>query len=271
MRAEPAAMSMVVASLRAAGCVFAEDEAALLMGAASTQAELDGLVAERAGGRPLEYILGFTEFCGMRIGVTDGVFVPRQRTEFLVRCALGLLPTESNPSGQARVPPVVLDLCCGCGAIGAALAHRAPIELHACDLEPGAVRCARGNVEPVGGQVYEGDLYGALPDGLRGRVDIIVANAPYVPSDAIALMPPEARLYEPRIALDGGGDGLDVQRRVISGARPWLAGGGHLLIETGEEQAPLTADVMRSNGFSAQIKSSAELYGTVVIGRRPPR
>lgn len=259
----------MVTSLRAAGCVYAEDEAALLISCALSRLDLERMVQERIGGRPLEYLLGFVEFCGLSIAVTDGVFVPRQRTEFLVRCALGLLPTESNPSGQARVLPVVLDLCCGCGAIGTAVAHRVPVELHACDLDPAAVRCARGNVEPVGGQVHEGDLYRALPDGLRGRVDILVANAPYVPSGAIAMMPPEARLYEPRLALDGGADGLDVQRRVIVGAPRWLAGDGHLLIETGEDQAPHTAEMMRSNGFHAVIRSSEELGATVVIGRCP--
>lgn len=258
----------MVTSLRAAGCVFAEDEAALLISCALSRLDLDRMVQERIGGRPLEHLLGFVEFCGQRIAVTDGVFVPRQRTEFLVRCALGLLPTESNPSGQARVLPVVLDLCCGCGAIGAAIAHQVPVELHACDLEPAAVHCARNNVAPSGGQVYEGDLYRALPDGLRGRVDVIIANAPYVPSAAIEMMPPEARLYEPRLALDGGGDGLNVQRQVTVDAVRWLAEGGHLLIETGEDQAPHTADMMRGNGFHAVIRSCEELCATVVIGRR---
>ncbi len=136
---------------------------------------------------------------------------------------------------------VVLDLCCGTGAVGAAI-HAAVggVELYASDIEPAAVRCARRNVEPLGGQVFEGDLFDALPASLRGRVDLLVVNAPYVPTEAIALMPPEAREHEPHITLDGGADGVDVQRRVAAGAAEWLAPGGHLLIETSREQASRT-------------------------------
>ena len=99
------------------------------------------------------------------------------------------------------------------------------VELHAADVDPAAVACARSNVARVGGRVYEGDLFEALPDTLRGRVDVLLANVPYVPSEAIALMPPEARLHEARVALDGGADGLDVARRVIAAAPDWLAPG----------------------------------------------
>ncbi len=118
-----------------------------------------------------------------------------------------------------RPDAVVLDLCCGTGAIGVAIADRLGpgVELHAADVEPAAVHCARRTVEPRG-QVHEGDLYDALPDALRGRVTVLAVNAPYVPTEAIALMPPEARLYEPAVTLDGGADGLDVQRRVAEGA-----------------------------------------------------
>lgn len=267
MRAEPWLLSSVVTSLRAAGCVFAEEEAALLIAAASDREQLDGLVEERAGGRPLEYILGSAEFCGLRIQVADGVFVPRRRTGFLVRCAVESLPGQSVAQMPRRDAPVVLDLCCGSGAIGAAIAREVAVELHACDIEPTAVRSARRNLGPLGGRVYEGDLYRPLPAGLRGRIDVLVVNAPYVPTDSLAMMPAEARLYEPQIALDGGADGLAVQRLVIAGAGPWLARGGQLLIETGEDQARRTAEIMHDQGFQSSVRSSDDFYATVVIGR----
>lgn len=248
----------VAAHLRAAGCVFAEDEADLLIEAAATPAELADLVARRVVGEPLEQILGWAEFCGLRIVVEPGVFVPRRRTEFLAHQAAALV--------DRRTGPVVGELCCGSGAVSAALlaALDAP-ELHAADLDPAATHCARRNIG-ARGQVYDGDLYGPLPDQLRGRVDLLVANAPYVPTDAIAMMPPEARDHEPRLALDGGSDGVDVHRRIAGAALQWLARGGHLLIETSREQARLTAKTMSSNGLRPHVTRSDELDATVVIG-----
>jgi release factor glutamine methyltransferase len=142
------------------------------------------------------------------------------------------------------------------------------VELHAADVDPAAVRCARRNVAAVGGQVYEGDLDAPLPAALAGRVDVLVANAPYVPTDAVGLMPPEARLHEPHVALDGGADGLDIQRRVAAAAPRWLGPGGHLLIETSKRQAPHTAAAIAAAGLRAQVVHAAELDATVVIGRR---
>jgi release factor glutamine methyltransferase len=254
----PHPRSLIVTRLRAAGCVFAEDEARLLMSAARTPADLDTMVDRRAAGLPLEHVLGWAEFCDLRIAVDPGVFVPRRRTELLVRQAAAL----------ARPRAVVVDLCCGSGAVGAALiAALDRVELHAADIDPAAVRCARRNVAAAGGQVYEGDLYQPLPPALRGRVDVLVVNAPYVPTDAIELMPPEAREHEPRVALDGGMDGLDVQRRVAAGAPLWLAPGGHLLIETSKRQAPQTVETFTRNGLIPRVTSSDELDATVVIGR----
>ena len=247
----------VVARLRAAGCVFAEDEAELLVAAAATPAELAALVDQRAGGLPLEQVLGWAEFCGLRIVVEPGVFVPRRRTGFLVQLAAALAP----PS------PVVVDMCCGTGAVGAALAAQLDgAELYATDIDPGAVRCARRNIPVAVGTVLQGDLDAPLPGSLRGRVDVLVANAPYVPTAAIATMPPEARDHEARVALDGGADGLDVQRRVAVVAPRWLAAGGSLLIETSEGQAPSTAAAMTAAGLAARVMRSEELDGTVVVG-----
>ena len=249
----------IVARLRAAGCVFAEDESRLLVGAAQTPDELAAMVEQRASGLPLEQVLGWAEFCGRRIAVDPGVFVPRRRTEFLAGQAVAL----------ARPGAVVLDLCCGCGAIGAALldAMGGDVELHAVDIDPAAVRCARRNL--AGAQVYEGDLYEPLAGSLRGRVDVLVANAPYVPTDAVALMPPEARLHEARVALDGGVDGLDVLRRVVAAAPEWLAPQGHVLFETSEQQAAQAVEtIARIGRLTPRVASCEGLSATVVIATR---
>ncbi|SDY04652.1 release factor glutamine methyltransferase [Saccharopolyspora shandongensis] len=236
--------------------MFAEDEARLLLSAAADPTELSGMVQRRVDGLPLEQVLGWAEFCGLRISVDPGVFVPRRRTEFLVEQAAVL----------ARPSSVVVDLCCGSGAVGAALAARLPVELYAADVDPAAVRCARRNIT---GEVFEGDLYRALPVALRGRVEVLVVNAPYVPSDEVDLMPPEARLHEPQVALDGGADGLDVQRRVAAAAPEWLAPGGHLLIETSRRQAPHTAELFADAGLVPSVAGCEELDATVVVGANP--
>lgn len=247
----------MTATLRAAGCVFAEDEARLLLDAARDPAHLAALVRDRVAGRPLEQILGWAEFRGLRIAVEPGVFVPRRRTEFLVHLAAALLPADDA---------VVVDLCCGSGAVAAALAATAPSStLHACDIDPGAVRCARRNA--VTASVHLGDLYDALPTSLHGRVDLLVVNAPYVPSGAIGSMPPEARLHEPRSALDGGADGVDVHRRVAAGAPGWLAPGGHLLIETSDRQAALTSAACARAGLTPRVARCPDLGATVVVAR----
>jgi release factor glutamine methyltransferase len=249
----------VVRRLRAAGCVFAEDEARLLLADAGSPAELDVLVARRVAGEPLEHVLGWAEFGGLRIAVAAGVFVPRRRTEVLVEEAVVL----------SRPGAVVVDLCCGSGALGVAVATAVSgAELYATDLDPAAVACARGNVARVGGMAYESDLFAALPVSVRGRVDLLLANVPYVPSDAIALMPPEARLYEARVALDGGHDGLDVARRVIAAAPSWLAPGGSLLFETSEAQAPAAVGTVAAAGLRTRVVSDDERGATVVVGTR---
>ncbi|MGZ4663092.1 MAG: putative protein N(5)-glutamine methyltransferase, partial [Arthrobacter sp.] len=249
-RPQDRSQSLLVSRLRSAGCVYAEDEALLLAGAAHSAAELSALVERRIAGLPLEHLLGWAEFCGLRIAVDHGVFVPRARTGLLVRQAAALLKEAAD--GGARPGAVVVDLCCGSGAVGAAIAASVEaVVVHASDVEPHAVRCARRNIEPRGGHVHEGDLYAPLPGTLRGRVEILAVNAPYVPTGSIGTLPPEARLHEPLISLDGGHDGLDVQRRVIAGAPEWLAPGGHLLIETSRGQAHQTLRLMTAAGLAA--------------------
>lgn len=294
----------IVRRLRAAGCVFAEDEARLLVAEAPSASRLAEMIELRVAGLPLEQVLGWAEFFGMRIAVEPGVFVPRRRSQLLVREAAALVragDTTLVRAGKDARRVVVVDLCCGSGAVGAALATeltrdrrlerptrdgsseepiRDPrpddrrgrprdVELHASDIDPAAVRCARRNVAALGGHVHEGDLDEPLPDALRGRVDVLVANAPYVPTDEIRLMPPEARDHEPSVALDGGSDGLDVQRRVAAVAPRWLSPGGHLLIETSRRQAPSTAAAVTSAGLVARVVTSRDLDATVVVGARP--
>jgi release factor glutamine methyltransferase len=264
--------SAIVTRLRAAGCVFAEDEARLLMSAASTPADLAAMVDQRAAGLPLEHVVGWAEFCGLRIAVDPGVFVPRRRSEFLVRQAVAAARRPADRPGRAGRPAVIVDLCCGSGALGAAVtAALDRAELHAADLDPAAVRCARRNLAACGGRAYEGDLYQPLPSTLRGRVDILLANVPYVPTQAVSTLPPEARLHEARLALDGGPDGLDVLRRVAAAAPHWLAPGGHLLIETSERQALRAAEAFALAGLPARVVSSPDLNATVIIGTRPAR
>ena len=262
----------VVARLRAAGCVFAEDEARLLLSAARTPAGLAAMVARRTAGQPLEHVLGWAQFCGLRIAVDPGVFVPRRRTEFLARQATALARQATSPADQALARPraVVVDLCCGSGAVGAALVTALDrVELYAVDIDPAAVRCARRNLAATGARAYVGNLYEPLPPTLHGHVDVLVANAPYVPTEAVGLLPPEARIHEPRVALDGGADGLGVLRRVIAAAPRWLAPGGSLLVETSERQVPQTVDTVARIGLIPQVVSSDELNATVVIGTRP--
>ncbi|GGS71060.1 methylase [Planobispora rosea] len=259
--------SEIVARLRAAGCVFAEDEARLLVSTARTPADLAVMLDRRVAGLPLEHVLGWAEFCGLRMTVDPGVFVPRRRTEFLVRQAATLARRITAPTGGRTV---VVDLCCGSGAVGAALAAAlGRVELHAVDIDPAAVRCARRNVAAAGGRVYEGDLYGPLPAALRGRVGVLVASAPYVPSGEVRLLPAEARVHEPRTALDGGADGLDVVRRVAAAAALWLAPDGVLLVETGEHQATRAADGVARGGLVPRVAVSGETHATVVVGTRP--
>lgn len=309
----------VIAALRSAGCVFAEAEARLLVEAAAGPDELAELVARRSRGEPLEYVVGWAEFCGLRIAVEPGVFVPRRRSEFLVDlaverataaararsavtagerraaathglaagarglaagargptvgAAIGDLP-GTTPAGSGQLGPggrlTVVDLCCGSGALGAAIASRLPgAEVHAADLDPVAVRCARRNLP----RVHRGDLFDALPARLRGRIDLLVTVTPYVPTGDIRLLPPEARDHEPRTALDGGPDGLALLRRLVPRTPGWLAPGGTFLTETSETQAPLAAALLTEHGLRPTIEqltsAEEEVVATVVTARSP--
>jgi release factor glutamine methyltransferase len=248
----------IVTALRAAGCVFAEDEARLLLEAASSPEEFARMLARRVAGLPLEQVVGWVEFFGLRLAVAPGVFVPRRKSELIVREAAAV----ASPGA------VVVDLCCGCGALGRALATAvAEVSVVAADISPAAADCARRNLAPIGGQVFEGDLFEALPDGLRGDIDVLLCNAPYVPSDRIRTLPPEARLHEPQVTLDGGSDGLDVLRRVATAAADWLRAGGRVFVETSPAQAPVVAHLFAAAGLTPRVVHDDALEATAVVGQ----
>lgn len=238
--------------------MFAEDEAALIVETAGSPDELESMVGRRVSGLPLEQVLGWAEFHGLRVAVEPGVFVPRRRTALLVEQAVELLAGVQQP--------VVVDLCCGTGAVAMAVHDAvARVELHAADIEPRAAHCARRNLAGIG-IVHQGDLTSALPEDLAGRVDVIVVNAPYVPSAEIAMMPPEARDHEPRPALDGGADGVAIHRRVAAEAPRWLRPGGHLVVETSRSQGSQTREAMTRHGLDPRLVRSDDLDGTAVVG-----
>ncbi len=252
----PPAVADAVLRLRAAGCVFAEEEADVLSAAAPDEAAFAALVGRRALGEPLEQVVGHADFAGVRVHLRPGVFVPRVRSELLVRLA----------AAEAGAGTVVVDLCCGSGALGLAVRHRRPrIDLHAADLDPVAVDCARDNLDT---QVYQGDLFDALPAALRGRIGVLLANVPYVATRHISLLPAEARDHEPHTALDGGADGLDVFRRVVADAPRWLAPGGVLLSEITQRQAETALQVAGAAGLEADVVDDEGLESRVVRGRK---
>ncbi|GIF16122.1 putative protein N(5)-glutamine methyltransferase [Actinoplanes teichomyceticus] len=244
--------------LRAAGCVFAEDEAAVLAEAAATGPALGALVERRCAGEPLEQVVGYADFGGVRVRLRPGVFVPRVRSELLVRVAVA--------EARSRPDPLVVDLCCGSGALGLAVRHRVPgITLHAADLDPVAVATARDN---LGGNVHQGDLFAALPAELRGRITVLLANVPYVATRHLPFLPAEARDHEPRLALDGGDDGLTIFRAVLAGARDWLAPGGLLLSEITEAQTGPAIIAVDGNGLTPAVASDDDLDARVISARR---
>jgi len=244
----------LVRVLRSSGCVYAEDEARLILDDGRDPSEL---VPRRVAGEPLEWVLGWAWFGtedgdGLRVVVRPGVFVPRGRTIELALAAAELLP----PGG------VAVDLCCGSGAIGAFLLHLDPTaQVRAVDLDPVAVACARENLPAA--SVFLGDLFEPVPVVLRGTVDVIVANTPYVPSDKVDLMPPEARDHEPLHTLDGGPDGLALLRRIAADAGTWLRPGGAVLIEINESQYDAAREAFESAGLTTSARIDPD--GTSVI------
>jgi len=247
-------VSDVIHTLRSAGCVFAEEEAAALLEVASG-AKLEELVRRRVAGEPLEHLVGYVDFDGRRYRLSPGVFIPRQRSSYLVELAASL-------GGS-----VILDLCCGCGALGLAVRDRIDpgVELVATDISPAAVNDARANGVA---EAFVGDLFDAVPLSLLDRVDLLLVNAPYVPTGAIESMPRESRDFEPRLAVDGGVDGMDVQRRVFALADQWLSPGGALLTETSTAQAEGLVGAAEQAGLTARTEYDEDRGATVLVATR---
>jgi release factor glutamine methyltransferase len=250
--------------LAAAGCVSARAEADWLLEEAPGEDALRAMVARRVAGEPLQYVIGWAPFGRLRLGVGPGVFVPRPETE-------GLADRAAAHLRAAPEPRVGVDVCAGSGAIACFLAAEVPeARVLATELDPGALAWAAGNAERYGVELLAGDLDAPLPAELAGRVEVLCANVPYVPSGAIATLPTDVRDHEPLLALDGGPDGLDVLRRLAPRAGHWLAPGGWLLCEIGEDQAEAAAALLTAAGL-AEVAVHPDLAGRdrVLEGRRP--
>jgi release factor glutamine methyltransferase len=263
-RARRELRAWATAELAAAGCVSAAAEADWLLEEAPDPQALRAMVARRVAGEPLQYVVGWAPFGPLRLAVGPGVFVPRPETERLADRAAARL--RSIPT-----PRVAVDLCAGSGAIACFLAAEAPgTRVLATELDPGALAWARVNADRHGVEVLAGDLDEPLPAELAGRVDVLCANVPYVPSGAIATLPTDVRDHEPRLSLDGGPDGLDVFRRLAGRATHWLVPGGRLYAEVGEDQAGTAAALLAEAGL-AEVAVHQDLVGRdrIVAGSRP--
>ncbi|MEX1263406.1 MAG: HemK family protein methyltransferase [Actinomycetota bacterium] len=231
----------VAQTLRGAGCIAAREEADELVRAAAGDPDvLDDLVSRRTNGEPIAWLTGAVTFCGVRLFVEPGVYVPRWQTEPLARRAATLLP----PAGVAA------DLCTGAGAIAAVLAAAVPTsQVLATELDENAVRCARRN----GVEVFEGFLDDPLPRAFEHRVDVLTAVVPYVPTGSLRLLPRDVQAFEPRLALDGGKDGTDLLVEVVRRSPGWLRSGGWLLLELGGDQAEPIGGLLHDVGFEGIV------------------
>jgi release factor glutamine methyltransferase len=247
-------LEQVVDRLVDAGCVAAEEEADELVAAAPDGRVLDGWVRRRERGEPLAWITGSVVFCGRRLRVQPGVYVPRPQTELVAQRAADLLPT----GGRAA------DLCTGSGAVAAHLRGEVPgATVIGVDADRRAVACARANGVPA--------LVGDLGRPLRsGAFDVVTSVAPYVPTGELRFLPADVQRYEPGAALDGGPDGLDLVRRVVAAAARLLRPGGWLVIELGGDQDDALAPSLVAHGFGEGTSchdEDGDLRG--VAARRP--
>lgn len=235
---EPLDRVSVTRMLTDAGCIAAREEADELLEAAAGDSDLlDHLVSRRTSGEPIAWLTGAVTFCGVRLFVAPGIYVPRRQTEPLARRAARLLPSAG----------LAADLCTGAGAIAAVLAAAVPTaRTLATELDGAAVRCARRN----GVEVFEGFLDDPLPREFEHRVDVLTAVVPYVPTDSLRLLPRDVQAFEPRLALDGGIEGLDLLGEVVRRSPAWLRPGGWLLLELGGDQAEPIGQLLHAYGFT---------------------
>lgn len=231
-------MPGVAERLAAAGFVAAGEEAEELeQRAAGDAALLDALLARRLTGEPLAWIVGSSPFCGLRVRVDPGVYVPRWQTELLAERAAARLP----PGGSA------IDVCTGSGALALVLQTRRPrARVTATDLDERCVRCARAN----GVDAVQADLL----DGLEGPADVVAGVVPYVPTPELGLLQRDTFTFEEPLAYDGGPDGCDLLRRVVADAAPLLRDGGALLLELGGDQATVLRAALSAAGFTDVVE-----------------
>ncbi|PWH05594.1 SAM-dependent methyltransferase [Brachybacterium endophyticum] len=225
----------LIARLRAAGSVFAEEEARLLRTHARDPDDLETMAERRVAGEMLEHVIGSVAFGDLTLRIGPGCFVPRRRSRLLARLAVASSRTAAGR--RSPQPPVVLEMCAGIAPLLATVHAALPgARLHAADIDPVPLARARENL-PGTAQLHRGDLFAGLPADLRGRVDVLVAVPPYVPDSAMDLLPHEVREHEPRRALLGGSDGTGVIARLIDESEVWLAAGGRMLLEMSAGQA----------------------------------
>jgi release factor glutamine methyltransferase len=230
-------LEALAALLSGAGFVAAEEEADELLACAAGDVELlDSLVGRRLTGEPLAWITGSVSFCGLEIRVDPGVYVPRWQSEPLARRAVERLPTNG----------AAIDLCTGAGAMAKTLITDHPgARVVASDVDERAVACATAN----GVEVYFGDLFAPLPRTLEGRVDVVVGVVPYVPTPALPLLQRDTFAFESPLSYDGGRDGTEILRRVLTDSPRFLRRGGALLLELGGEQAEALGDDLARLGY----------------------
>lgn len=201
------------------------------------------LINERTAGRPIQYIVGNTDFYGITVAVDERVLIPRPETELLVENALTEIKSVDEES------PRILDLCTGSGCIAAAIAANCPdAQVTASELSPKAFMLARVNCRPYSNiRVLRGDLFGSIPEGSL-PFHMIVTNPPYVKTGVIGTLAREVKDHEPFMALDGGEDGLDIIRRILAKAPDYLMSGGVILMEIGDDQGAELLQLAAADG-----------------------
>ena len=226
------------------------------------------LVARRATGEPVPYILGYAEFRGLRLIAKPGAFVPRDSTEFLAQQAVRRL--------RRRTRPVHVDLATGSGPVALAVAHEVPAaEVHGADLSAAPIRLARENARRLGLRLafHRGDLFDALPADLAGRVDVITFHPPYVGNKEVRTLPAEVLAFEPLESLtDHSPLGMGLIERAAAEAWDWLRPKGWLLVEVSPDRSRRVATVLRRAGY-ADVRSTKGGLGVTrvltALARRP--
>lgn len=227
-----------------------------------TEMRYGHFLSEREAGRPMQYILGEWEFMGLPFFVGEGVLIPRNDTETLV----GTILEKQGGTG------VILDIGTGSGCISVALGrYGQPARLLALDISQTALEFAEKNALRNGIEIefYRSDLFTDLPEQWKGRLDAVVSNPPYIRRGIIPTLMPEVREFEPKDALDGGPDGLDLYRRIIRESWEWLRPGGWLFFEIGHDQGPDLLNLLRNGGFGqTEIRRDLAGLDRVAFGRK---